>query len=891
MARGRHAERRELDLRIRSRAAIRVLLAVLLIVPLVGYNALGIAGAAPGSVTTFSIDGNTAAPNDWDDSTSGDPYHVASVADKCDDTADDSLVPSTKLDDPWLVEAHKANSKGDICRVWTGWERRPDGHVIMLFGWQRLENTGEVTVYVPLEGPAAGRGDDLLIKFEYDSDVKLIEVSMLAWNGSSWGNEVSLNPSLAEYAVSGDTRFAEIALDLTGSGILPENQCKSFVGAKVLTETGQAEANPTLKDYVDISTGTFTFNSCGTVIIRKHTEPREGLAGPFSAYLTGLGAPSIEAVLEEGGDSVPFVDLELGTYTVSEDDPTEVGFSLTSIICEQDGEAVPATFDVLANSQTTCVITNTELPEPGLSLVKSANPGVYDTVGQVISYSYVLTNSGNVTLSRPFSITDDKATDEACPGTPETLDPGESITCTASYTITQADLNAGSVTNVATGYAWYGEGQVPSNPDDETVDALQTGPTLLLDKSAAPSTYGAVGQVISYEYVLKNIGNVTLYDPFSISDDKVTDEACPGTPETLDPGESITCTASYTITQADLNAGSVTNVATGYAWYGEGQVPSNPDDETVDAVRTAAILLDKSAVPSTYSAVGQAISYSYLLRNTGNVTLYGPFSITDDKATAVCPDTPVSLAPGESITCSASYTITQADLNLGSVTNVARGQGYDGAENPVESNEDTTTVVRPSPPNGNGPTPSASIGDLVWSDLDADGYQSDFEPGFPGVTVILLNSSGVTIDSRVTDASGKYLFTGLSAGTYFVQFGLPAGYRFSPLANGPSDTLDSDAGVGGRTVPIALSAGAVDLSWDAGIFREERVLPQVLTTASPSVETLPFTGGSDGAAAGMAVAIAALGGLLILAARRREDETVIVADDWYDRLRHYDPKY
>jgi hypothetical protein len=45
----------------------------------------------------------------------------------------------------------------------------------------------------------------------------------------------------------------------------------------------------------------------------------------------------------------------------------------------------------------------------------------------------------------------------------------------------------------------------------------------------------------------------------------------------LDPGESVTCTASYTVTQADVDAKGVTNIATASA----GQVDSAAESATV----------------------------------------------------------------------------------------------------------------------------------------------------------------------------------------------------------------------------------------------------------------------------------------------------------------------
>ena len=81
----------------------------------------------------------------------------------------------------------------------------------------------------------------------------------------------------------------------------------------------------------------------------------------------------------------------------------------------------------------------------------------------------------------------------------------------------------------------------------------------------------------------------------------------------LAPGASITCTASYSITQADLDAGSVTNVASA----SNGTTTSPTDTETVTAVQSPALSIVKTATPTTYSAVGAVISYSYLVTNSG----------------------------------------------------------------------------------------------------------------------------------------------------------------------------------------------------------------------------------------------------------------------------------
>jgi hypothetical protein len=81
---------------------------------------------------------------------------------------------------------------------------------------------------------------------------------------------------------------------------------------------------------------------------------------------------------------------------------------------------------------------------------------------------------------------------------------------------------------------------------------------------------------------------------------------CPPTPATLAPAASIVCTATYTVTDADVTAGKVTNTAMGHARYGDLAVDTDPTAVTVKAEAPAAtvtpepsqIVLSETATPA-----------------------------------------------------------------------------------------------------------------------------------------------------------------------------------------------------------------------------------------------------------------------------------------------------
>lgn len=98
---------------------------------------------------------------------------------------------------------------------------------------------------------------------------------------------------------------------------------------------------------------------------------------------------------------------------------------------------------------------------------------------------------------------------------------------------------------------------------------------------------------------------------------------------------------------------------------------------------------------------------------------------------------------------------------------------------------------------------TGEIGDFVWDDLNADGRQDPGEPGIPGVTLTLTASDGHAA-TRVTDASGYYLFTGLRAGAFSVTVSAPSGFTASPVESGADRAIDSNVN------PSAVTLAAND---------------------------------------------------------------------------------
>ncbi len=342
-----------------------------------------------------------------------------------------------------------------------------------------------------------------------------------------------------------------------------------------------------------------------------------------------------------------------------------------------------------------------------ISITKTGSPTTYSQVGDMIKYTYVVTTapnlSGDGSSVYALSIYDDRVGDVDCPKT--SLLENSSMTCTGSYTITKEDIEAGEVTNNATLEGRYQEQSsccgcgeeiiTLSASDDFTVTYIP--PELSLEKTGSPTTFTGEGEEIAYTYTISNIGQVNVTGPVTVDDDKV-DVTCPS--GGIPVGESIECSATYSITKADVTNGSIINTATASA---SGMVSNEASFEaTFDG--TPDLSLSKESDSNIYQYANDILRYSFTLTNTGNVPLSAPFVINDpllDEFRCTFPDT-IAVGSSFGTECYGYYRIRAGDvggniLNCATATGTYEGETITSAEACAESQYAAPPEAPPEP--------------------------------------------------------------------------------------------------------------------------------------------------------------------------------------------------
>ena len=159
------------------------------------------------------------------------------------------------------------------------------------------------------------------------------------------------------------------------------------------------------------------------------------------------------------------------------------------------------------------------------------------------------------------------------------------------------------------------------------------------------------------------------------------------------------------------------------------------------------------------------------------------------------------------------------------------GSGYRriaGNQDPAVNNGKAVTEVTLPPydglvliktgATGGGGSGSGSgfIGDLVWRDKNGNGKQDSGEPGWEGIKIDLITSSGSRIASTTSGADGSYAFKNLGPGRYRIAVTAPSGAKFSPKVSGGATNSDIDPDTGQSWCATITDAGETRRSIDVG---------------------------------------------------------------------------
>jgi len=447
----------------------------------------------------------------------------------------------------------------------------------------------------------------------------------------------------------------------------------------------------------------------------------------------------------------------------------------------------PPSGSAVESADSTAVTTIVSMPE--INIVKTAGtptvglgPNVAITdPGDTITYSLEITNTGNTSLSS-INVTDSIATVDCLPFdlSIDTIAPGASVSCTAIYTLDQDDLNAGEIVNQAEVTASDPfSNSVTSN--DQITTGLTQNTSIVLSKELAASSVTDLedvvtppvgGDTVMYVFSLVNTGNVSLTSP------TVEDARCANSPLALgngfvsgdsnsntvfDAGETWLFNCDSVLSQSEIDDNLVVNQASAAAVTPPSSGLPNPSSVAgasfTGISQSSGISLRKLAALPTIVNGGVATSsdalpsadtifYSFTIENTGNTTLTNIVltdpTITGSVTTPITNCNVASLAPAGTFDCNVTYSLTQADVDAGSVLNTASVTGTPPTDVPIPSASSSAMV-------GITPVPTLSVVKTVIAPLLSSPVSVGDQVTYQ---YVVTNTGNVTIDDVVPVDAG-----------------------------------------------------------------------------------------------------------------------------------------
>ncbi|MDA9359525.1 DUF11 domain-containing protein, partial [Flavobacteriaceae bacterium] len=418
------------------------------------------------------------------------------------------------------------------------------------------------------------------------------DVSDVSDNGNDGDGNTSNDPTVVNITASPQTEVTkEGTVTDNGDGVLGVGDTVNYT-IKIENQGNVNITEPSLVDtFTDALSNTLALTS-GPTFDFGDLGSSEGTIKPNETAHYGATFVITQGVVDAGG--------LINSVTVTASNTGNPG-GLSDV--SDDGDDT----DGNTTDDTTVLLIN---PNPVLETTKTAvltdnNSNGLNDLGDTITYTITVENKGNVSLSGLGLV--DTLTDgdggslsllsgptfvsSSASSSQGLLAVSEIATYTAVYTVTQQAVDSGSVvntvlatasspqnTNDVTDRSDNGDDSDGETQDDNTVVVLSRSSQLEATKTASVidnNTSGStdLGDTIVYIITVENKGNVTLSgvsltdtlldgdgSPLSLtSGPTFTSSTASSAQGTLLVGETGTYTASYTITQAALDTGSISN--------------------------------------------------------------------------------------------------------------------------------------------------------------------------------------------------------------------------------------------------------------------------------------------------------------------------------------------